>query len=188
MFSSLFKSIISWVDSHIINYPTAIMKLNKNRFLLVLCCIIFVSTIMASPITTMIGLLLFTIYFLYSEEYKKILVIWGFFFSVWYFTFTACLLDYDGPIIIGNENTALIFNHLSIKYPGFYYSFSFFRNVVFESFCFQTVLILHSLSSKLGFSIYIPSVLKVLLTLVKFFWGGVGLQLNAPLRKVLIHL
>ena len=64
-----------------------------------------------------------------------------------YFIFTTTLLEI--PIIIGFDNTIVVLTYLAQN------------NVMFESLCFQTVYIIHVLSAKLGFLIYIPAITNI---------------------------
>jgi len=75
--------------------------------------------------------------------------------SIWYLVFSTSL--YNITILIGFENTEVIINYLLDN------------TVFFESLCFQTVYILDALSAKLGFSIYIPSIINIFSVISKFF-------------------
>lgn len=131
-----------------------------------------------SPVISILLLLFPTVYFLYNTNYKSILLIWGFFFFTWYFVFTACLIGYDYPISIGSvkcgttsEETNRLFFYLFDNYSSLSPSSTWF-SCIFETFCFQTFISLGLLSYKIGFPIYIPSVFKVIIALIKFLFGG----------------
>lgn len=159
------------------------MNINYNRSLLkVVCFISFFILLFISPILGMFWLILPSIYFLYKTQYKNIFRIWGFFFFSWYFVFTACLLGFDGPIwikadLLGcgpkSEETVSLFFYINDKYLYFLSPYSWYKHVL-GNFCMQTLMLLSLLSSKLGFSIYIPSILKGILAVFKFVFGGKG--------------
>ena len=148
------NSIISWVDSHIIDYPTTS---------LLLFCSIFFLMVLLSPTLFLYWLFLFTFYFLYKGLYKNIFIIWGFYFFSWYLIFTALLVGYEGQVLIGGEYTGLLINYVLFKYSKF---------SLLESFCIETIIILDLLSCKCGFPIYIPSIFKGVLFVVKLLSGG----------------
>ena len=102
----------------------------------------------------MLWLCMFSLYFLYIRKYRSIFKIWGFTISIWYLVFSTSL--YNITILIGFENTEVIINYLLDN------------TVFFESLCFQTVYILDALSAKLGFSIYIPSIINIFSVISKF--------------------
>ena len=60
--------------------------------------------------------------------------------------FTICMLGFEGPIKIGGEYTSWIFFYLLDNWGPARY---------LKSFCFQSVILLDILSSKLGLVIYI---------------------------------
>jgi hypothetical protein len=95
------------------------------------------------------------VYFLYSRNYKNILKIWGFTICSWYFIFTTSL--YGITIWIGFENTKIIINYLLDN------------QVMFETLCFHTVYILDFLSAKIGFPLYIPSIINLFSTFLQLF-------------------
>ena len=176
------NSIISWVDLHIIHYPTA----KKETFILgFVCFICFLLLFLLSPILGMLWLVFPSAFFLYKSQPKNIFIIWGFFFCSWYFVFTACLLGFDGPIwikadLLGcgpkSEETSSLFFYITDKYLHYLsldYKYSRYKHVL-GNFCLQTTMILSLLSSKLGFPIYIPSILKGILSLLNFVFGGKG--------------
>ena len=79
-----------------------------------------------------------------------------------------CMLGYDSSIWIGGENTRLIYDYLIYKVLTSACSTKWYVFML-DSFCFQTVMLLDSLSSILGFPLYIPSLIKGFISLVKFF-------------------
>ena len=127
-----------------------------------LICINFVSLsllLFLSPSYGALWLLLATLYFLFKGHYKNIFIVWGIFFGVWYFFFIIFFLDFESHIWIGDDHTLKIMMYLWDKYsihraPWYIKPF--------EGFYFQTVLLLHLLSVKLGFPIYVPSLIKAL--------------------------
>ena len=133
---------------------------------------LFVSLIILlfiSPLLAIFWLILATICYLCYGNYKSIFLIWGFFFFSWYFFFTACLIGYSDPIWIGGEHTAEIFYYFSIENPTLSVSHKWYT-FIFEGFYVQTLLILHCLSGKLGFPLYIPSIFKGVLALLKYLF------------------
>lgn len=150
------NSIISWVNSHIIDYPTI-----KN--LILICFIALFLMILVSPIASFNWLLLWTFYYIYKGLYKEIFIIWGFFFFSWYFIFTGLLVGFEGKILVGEEYTSLLFSYILMKYS----KYSMIKN-----FCLCTIIILDALSYHCGFIVYIPSLLKEVLVVIKFIFGG----------------
>lgn len=76
----------------------------------------------------------------YSEWYNKYAyIVYVIFFCSWYLLFMACVLDFEGPVVLGDfQLTYDLLLYLTIKYLGPYPEFSWFKNEVVESFCFQT--------------------------------------------------
>lgn len=120
-----------------------------------ICFISLILLIAFSPILSMLWLCMFSLYFLYIRKHRYILKIWGFTFSIWYLIFSTSLSNIT--ILIGFENTEVIIHYLLDN------------TVFFENLCFQTVYILDALSAKLGFSIYIPSIINIFSIISKFF-------------------
>ena len=112
-----------------------------------ICIISLFLLVKLSPIFSLLWLCVPTLYFLYIGSYKDISKIWGFTIGIWYLIFTTSLSEIT--ILIGFENTTVIINYLLDN------------NFLFENLCFQTVYILDALSTKLGFSIYIPAVVNI---------------------------
>lgn len=119
----------------------------KLNYIIIICLISFFLLIASSPIFSLFWLLVPTVYFLWSRNYKDILKIWGFTLGIWYFIFTTSL--YGTTILIGFENTEVIINYLLNN------------NVIFENLCFQTVYMLDFLSAKVGFPLYIPAIINI---------------------------
>ena len=171
-------SIISWVDSHIIKYVDKILK-TKN-ILTLICFFSFFLLFFFSPVLGIYFLIPFTIYYIYIKRYKNVCIIWGFLLFSWYLAFTACMIGFDGPlIIVGDvlgcgpkcEETINLHFYVIDRYLSLVPSYSTFHNswnVILGGFCLQTHFLLSLLCSKLGISIYIPSLFKVLLTIFKF--------------------
>lgn len=124
------------------------LKLNKKLNYIIMIYFISVFLLIAtSPIFSLFWLLVPTAYLLWKRNYKDILKIWGFTLGIWYFIFTTSLSGIK--ILIGFENTKVIINYMLNN------------NVMFENLCFQTVYILDFLSAKLGFPLYIPSIINI---------------------------
>jgi hypothetical protein len=119
----------------------------KLNYIIIICFISFFLLIAASPIFSLLWLLVPSSYFLYNRNYKDLLKIWGFTIGIWYFIFTTSLSE--TTILIGFENTEVIINYLLNN------------KVMFENLCFQTVYILDFLSAKLGFPLYIPAIINL---------------------------
>lgn len=122
-----------------------------------------------SPVYGAFWLLLAISYFLFKGSYKNIFIAWGIFFCAWYFFFIVFLFDFESQILIGDEYTLKILMHILDKYSidkAPWYA------RVFEGFCLQTVFLLNILSDKLGFPIYVPSLIKVFISLLKYIFGG----------------
>ena len=140
-----------------------IISFFKKKFLTpvsVSCLVSILLLIFMSPILSLLWLCICTLYFLYIYNYKNIYKIWVITIGVWYLIFSTSLSEIT--ILIGGENTKLVINYLLL------------HNVIFENLCFQTVYILDILSSKFGFSIYIPSLVNFFFSLFKFFGFGNG--------------
>ena len=163
------NSIRSWVDSHIIDYPTAMLKLKNARMFILVFFVSLYLLFFVSPVLGIILLLIFTFYLLYNKNYKNAFIIWGSFFFIWYLVFTACLIGYEGPILITpdffsdeDSESRRLFFFLDDKYR---YSLSTqsLLNVNLESFCMQTFGLLCWISLNLKVTIYLPSLLKGIL-------------------------
>jgi len=115
-----------------------------------ICSVSFFLLVATSPILSLLWLLVPTAYFLWDRNYKDILRIWAFTFGIWYFIFTTCLSEIT--ILIGFENTTIIINYMLDNICMF---------GMFGNLCFQTVYILDILSAKVGFSLYIPVIIKI---------------------------
>ena len=111
-------------------------------FLLILC-----------PIFSILWLLGPTIYFLWKRNYKDIFKIWVFTLSTWYFIFTTCLSTCLSvtPIVIGFEHTGLLVDYMVRN----------LEDLVFKSFCLQTVYFLDFISYRVGFTFYIPALINI---------------------------
>jgi hypothetical protein len=131
------------------------MLKEKLNNIVIICFISLFLLIASSPILSLLWLVLPTGYFLYSRNYKNILKIWGFTICIWYFIFTTSLSGIT--ILIGFENTKVIINYLLDN------------TFMFETLCFQTVYILDFLSAKLGFPLYIPSIINIFSVFLNLF-------------------
>jgi len=154
MLKSKYKIIVSWVNSYIIDYPVSL------RFF---CLTTFFLMIFVSPIITIFWLFLITLFFFYRGLYKNIFTTWGFCFFSWYFVFTALFIGFEGKILICPEYTGDLFAYAFVKYSKF---------IVLERFCMESLMVLDTLNVKCGFPIYIPSIFKGVLLVVKFLFGG----------------
>lgn len=131
------------------------MLKEKLDYIVLICLISLFLLIASSPILSLFWLVLPTGYFLYSRNYKNILKIWGFTICIWYFIFTTSLSGIT--ILIGFKNTEVIINYLLNN------------DIMFETLCFQTVYILDFLSAKLGFPLYIPSIINIFSVFLNLF-------------------
>ena len=100
-------------------------------------------------------LVLSSFYFLYVKNYKSIYKIWFITITIWYLIFTTTLAEI--PILIGFNNTKVVLIYLIQN------------DVLFANLCFQTVIILDILSSKLGFPVYIPAFINIIKLIIDFF-------------------
>lgn len=94
-------------------------------------------------------------WFLYEKNYKSIYKIWFITVTIWYLIFTTTLAEI--PILIGFNNTKVVLIYLIQN------------DVLFANLCFQTVVILDILSSKLGFPIYVPACINIIKAIIDFF-------------------
>lgn len=108
-----------------------------------------------SPVYSIMWLVLSSFRFLYVKNYKSIYKIWFITITIWYLIFTTTLAEI--PILIGFNNTKVVLIYLIQN------------DVFFANLCFQTVVILDILSSKLGFPIYIPAFINILKPIINFF-------------------
>lgn len=130
------------------------LKKNYPRYTILICCLSVFLLVIVSPVFSLLWLCVPTLYFLYTRQYRSILKIWFYTLSIWYFIFTTSLAEIT--IVVGFENTRTLTNYLLTNH------------FLFENLCFQTVYLLDSLSNKLGFSIYIPSIINVFSFLKNF--------------------
>ena len=108
-----------------------------------------------SPVYSIMWLVLSSFCFLYVKNYKSIYKIWFITVTIWYLIFTTTLAEI--PILIGFNHTKAVLIYLIQN------------DVLFANLCFQTVVILDLLSSKLGFPIYIPALVNILKLIINFF-------------------
>ena len=174
-----FNSIISCVDSYIIDYPRV------NMFFV--CCITLILLVFFSPMFGILWLIFSTVYFFYFKKHKDIVTIWGVFFFSWYFMFTACMFGFDGHLLIRGDLLELdlgILVRANLVVSGetcedsyrllWYvidkYNLDFihgedrttsFFNARLGDLCMFTLFLLSLLSSKLGISIYVPSLFHI---------------------------
>lgn len=140
---------------------------SKHYYLIMLSIISVLFLVFLSPIFGIVWLVVPTFYFLWRKQYTKVFFIWSFFFFYWYLFFTICLLDFNGPIWIGGYDSQIMVDFVMLKYTRNTLTPFWYRPYL-RGFCFQTIFFLDMLSSFLGVSIYIPSLVKVLLTILKF--------------------
>jgi hypothetical protein len=133
------------------------MVKEKLNHIFIICFISLFLLIASSPILSLFWLVLPTGYFLYNRKYKNILKIWGFTICIWYFLFTASLPGIT--ILIGFEHTKVIVDYMHNNIDS----------VMFETLCFQTVYILDFLSAKLGFPLYVPSIINIFSAFLNLF-------------------
>jgi hypothetical protein len=108
-----------------------------------------------SPVYSIMCLVVSSFYFLYVRNYKSIYKIWFITVTIWYLIFTTTLAEIS--ILIGFDHTKLVLIYLIQN------------DVLFANLCFQTVVILDLLSSKLGFPIYIPAFISIIKPIINFF-------------------
>jgi hypothetical protein len=111
--------------------------------------------IFISPVFSLLWVCLPTFYFFYVGNYNEIYRIWVFMLGIWYIIFSTSLAEIK--ILIGFNNTEVVINYLLDN------------KIMFESLCFQTVLLVHALSAKLGFSLYIPAFVNILGPISRIF-------------------
>jgi hypothetical protein len=132
-----------------------LVKKNIFKPIVGVCSISLILLVVFSPVLSILWLCMTSLYLLYIRNYKSIFKIWGFTISIWYLIFSISL--HKVTILIGFENTEVIINYLLDN------------TIFFESLCFQTVYLIDALSAKLGFSIYIPSIINIFSVISKFF-------------------
>lgn len=145
-----YKTIL---DTIFKKYPTV-----KKNMLTPIAGVSFVSIfllIFFSPVYSIMCLVVSSFWFLYVKNYKSIYKIWFITVTIWYLIFTTTLAEI--PILIGFHNTKIVLIYLIQN------------DVLFANLCLQTVLLLDVLSSKLGFTIYIPTFISVIKPIVDFF-------------------
>jgi len=133
-------------------------NLKKKYILTPIAGISFVSIILLiffSPVYSIMWLVLSSFCFLYVKNYKSIYKIWFITITIWYLIFTTTLAEI--PILIGFDNTKVVLIYLIQN------------DVLFANLCFQTVVILDILSSKLGFPIYVPAFINIIKPIINFF-------------------
>lgn len=150
--------------SVIIKYFNVLKSFYNQYFIQITCSVCFVRVIL-SPLETINFLIPSSIYCLYTKNYKNIFIIWGFFFFSWYLVFTLLLINYDKSIIVGGEHTGYLFNYFFDTYGDYEFIFRFWT-------C--TVVVLDMISYYSGSPIYVPSVFKGILAVIKFIFGGKG--------------
>ena len=178
--NNFFKAVVSWVDSHIIDYPTAIIffrflgnltritKITILVFFVSLCLLFFASVFFANLL-----LLVLSLYLLHKREYKFIFFVWVSFLFLWYLVFMACLIGYEGSILIApnffseeDSESRQIFFFIIDKYASYYFT----QNSIYFKlghFCMETFGLLCWISLNIKVTIYIPSLFKGILFLLK---------------------
>jgi len=147
---------MGWVNSYSINYPTSI----KYIF-----CVIqfFICLWMPGTVFSLLFFPFLSIYFWFKGKYKDILIIWGIHIVSSYLLFTGLLIGFEGNILIGREYTNVLLG---------YVVFEFENSPLLMNYCVQTIISFEIISKKLGVIIYIPSIFKGVLFVVKFIFGG----------------
>lgn len=134
------------------------LSIKKKYILTPIAGVSFVSLILLiffSPVYSIMWLVVSSLWFLYEKNYKSIYKIWFITFTVWYLIFTTTLAEI--PILIGFNHTKVVLIYLIQN------------DVLFANLCFQTVVILDIVSSKLGFPIYIPAFINMIKAILDFF-------------------
>ena len=135
-----------------------VKKYIPNYSFFIINFISIVLLIFFSPVYSIMWLVLFSFIFLYVRNYKFIYRSWFITITIWYLIFTTTLAEI--PILVGFENTKIILIYLIQN------------DVLFANLCFQTVVLLDILSSKLGFPIYIPAFINIIKPIINFFKPG----------------
>ena len=143
IFSTIFNNNLNMIKKYILT-PIAGVSL-----------ISIILLIFFSPVYSIMWLVVFSFCFLYLQNYKSIYKIWFITVTIWYLIFTTTLAEI--PILIGFENTKVVLIYLIQN------------DVLFANLCFQTVMLLDILSSKLGFPIYIPAFINIIKYIIYFF-------------------
>ena len=157
---SRLKIIDIWVYSHFIEYPRCIKIVLYFLFSIV-------HLVVLSPLHGVILLVLNTVYVLYHNKYKTAFIIWGSFLFIWYLVFTACLIGYEGPILItpnffSDEDSEA--RRLFLFLHDSYLSSLFIESYVnLERFCRDTLVVLVIFSYVTNVTIYVPSLLETTL-------------------------
>ena len=147
------KTILSNILKNFKNNPN-----KKKNVLTLISGVSLVSItllIFFSPVYSIMWLVVSSFYLLYVKNYKSIYKIWFITVTIWYFIFTTTLAEI--PILIGFNHTKVVLIYLIQN------------DVLFANLCFQTVVILDILSSKLGFPIYIPAFINIIRPIIHFF-------------------
>ena len=132
---------------------------------------------LVSSLLAIIWLLIFTFYLFYNKKYKVIFVVWGSFLFLWYLVFMACLIGYEGSILIApnffseeDSESRQLFFFIIDKYA----SSCFTQNLLYFNlgqFCMQTFGLLCWISLNMKVTIYVPSLFKGILFLFKLIRG-----------------
>ena len=147
------KTILSNILKNFKNNPN--IKKNVLTPIAGVSLVSIILLIFFSPVYSIMWLVLSSFCFLYVKNYKPIYKIWFITVTIWYLIFTTTLAEI--PILIGFNNTKVVLIYLIQN------------DVLFANLCFQTVVILDILSSKLGFPIYIPAFINIIKTIIDFF-------------------
>ena len=140
------------------NIKKKLLNLKKKYILTPIAGVSLVSIILLiffSPVYSIMWLVVSSFCFLYVKNYKSIYKIWFITVTIWYLIFTTTLAEI--PILIKFNHTKVVFIYLIQN------------DVLFANLCFQTVVILDILSSKLGFPIYIPAFINIIKAILNFF-------------------
>ena len=175
MLSKIIKYFISWVDLRlkIIDIWSYSQFKEYPRCLKIVFYFLFsiVNLVLLSPVNGIFLLVLNTVYVLHHNKYKTAFIIWGSFFFIWYLVFTACLIGYEGPILIkptffsdedSEARRLFLFLHESYLPSLFIESY-----VNLERFCRNTLVVLVIFSYVTNVTIYVPSLLET--TLIFFY-------------------
>ena len=167
MLTKKFKVLISQTINFFRSL-TRIAKLSILVFFVSLYFLFFVSSLLA-----IIWLLIFTFYLFYKKKYRIIFVVWGSFLFLWYLVFMACLIGYEGSILIApnffseeDSESRQIFFFIIDKYASYYFT----QNSIYFKlghFCMETFGLLCWISLNIKVTIYIPSLFKGILFLLK---------------------
>lgn len=126
----------------------------------------FLILLMVTPLHCLIALVCLTCCFLYKSNLKAAARIWLNVFVLWYLIIVVSLNDV--LIIVGPKHSIMpLLAYIATANPP----------LVFDTLCFQTLVILDHIGTTLGVTIYVPSVLHflhffiyIVIVIFRYFW------------------